>query len=76
MTSIELRKRINSQLKTLSADRLRVACDFIEYLNENEDNAATRELLRIKGFRASLRRAERQVAKGQTVPFAKVRRDV
>ena len=76
MTAVELRKQIAGQLKTLSVDRLRVTCDFIGYLNEDEDNAATRELLKIKGFRNSLRRAERQVAKGQTVPFAKVRRDV
>jgi hypothetical protein len=76
MTTIQLRKRIASQIKLLSEDRLRVACDFIEYLNQNEDNAATKELLKIKGLQASLRRAERQVAKGQTVPFAKVRRDV
>jgi hypothetical protein len=76
MTTTQLRKQIVSQLKSLSEDRLRAACHFIEYLNEDEDDAATSELLKIKGFRSSLRRAERQVAKGQTVPFAKVRRDV
>jgi len=53
-----------------------VACHFIEYLNEHEDNPATAELLKIKGFRSALRRAERQVAQGKTVPLVKVRRDV
>jgi hypothetical protein len=76
MTTADLRKQIVSQLKLLSEDRLLAARHFIEYLNEDEGDAATAELLRIKGFRSSLRRAERQVAKGQTVPFAKVRRDV
>jgi hypothetical protein len=76
MSPTQLRKRIAGQLKSLSEDRLRVACDFIEYLNEREDDPATLELLRIKGFRSALRRAERQAAQGKTVPFAKVRRDV
>jgi hypothetical protein len=35
---------------------------------------ATAELTTIKGFFASLRRAEKQVAQGKTVSFAKVRR--
>lgn len=76
MTTTQLRKQIVNQLKTLSEDRLRAAGHFIEYLNEHGDDSATAELLKIKGFRASLQRAERQVAKGQTVSFAKVRRDV
>jgi hypothetical protein len=73
---MQLQKRIIGQLKSLSADRLRVACDFIEYLNQREDNPATTELLKIKGFRSSLQRAERQVAQGKTTLLAKVRRDV
>jgi hypothetical protein len=76
MTVSQLRKRIATQLKTLSADRLRVASHYIEYLSEHEDNPATTELLKIKGFRSALRRAERQVAQGKTVPLEKVRRDV
>jgi hypothetical protein len=35
---------------------------------------ATTELLKIKGFRAALRRTEKQVAQGKTIPMAKVRR--
>lgn len=76
MTTTQLRKRIVSQLQALSEDRLRVACDFIDYLNEHEDNPATEELLKIKGFRSSLQRAERQVAQGKTTPLSKVLRDV
>ena len=37
---------------------------------------ATAELLRIKGFRAALRRSEKQAARGKAVPLAKVRRKV
>jgi hypothetical protein len=76
MTKSQMRKRISDQLRTLSDDRLQAAYHFIEYLNEHESNPATEELLSIKGFGSSLRRAERQAALGKTVPLAKVRRDV
>jgi hypothetical protein len=76
MSAVKLRKRIAGQLRSLSEESLQAACHFIEYLNEQEDNPATLELLRIKGFRSSLRRAERQLVEGKTTPFAKVRRDV
>jgi hypothetical protein len=76
MTIVQLRKYINQRLKTLSADRLRVACDFIEYLHEREDDPSTLELLSIKGFRSALTRAERQAVSGKTVPLSKARRNV
>jgi hypothetical protein len=76
MSATALRKRIANRLKSLSEDRLQAACHFIEYLNEHGDSPATEELLKIRGFRSSLRRAERQVAQGKTTPLAKVRRDV
>ncbi|MBU4273552.1 MAG: hypothetical protein KKE86_13990 [Planctomycetes bacterium] len=76
MTTSQLRKQIADQLKTLSDDRLLAACHFVEYLNESGDNAATAELLKIKGFQSSLRRAEKQAAQGRTVPLSKARRDV
>lgn len=76
MTAVELRKCINHRLKSLSADRLRAAYHFIEYLQEHEEDPATLELLSIKGFRLSLKKAERQAASGKTVPLSKARRDV
>jgi hypothetical protein len=63
-------------MKALSADRLRVADDFLAYLQDRENNAATAELLSIPGFKESFRRGMREAAAGKTVPFAKVRRDV
>ncbi|MEN6450222.1 MAG: hypothetical protein ABFC96_07010 [Thermoguttaceae bacterium] len=76
MTTAEIRKRIAGQLKSLSGDRLQAAYHFIRYLNENEDDPATAELLKMRGFTSALRRAEKQAAAGKTVPFSKVRRDV
>jgi hypothetical protein len=76
MTTVQLRKQITQKLKTLSADRLRAAYHFIEYLKEYEEDPETLELLSIKGFRSSLIRAERQAALGRTVPLSKARRNV
>ncbi len=76
MSTGQLRKQITEQLKSLSEDRLRAAHHFIAYLYEHEDNPATAELLKIEGFRSSLRRAEQQAASGKTILFSKVRRNV
>lgn len=76
MTAAQLRRRISRRMKALSADRLRVADDFLAYLQDRENNAATAELLSIPGFKESFRRGMREAAAGKTVPFAKVRRDV
>ena len=75
MTATQLRRRIARRLRGLSEDRLRAADDFVAYLQDREDNAATRELLAIPGSRALLREAEQEVASGRNVRFAKVRRD-
>lgn len=76
MTLAQLRIKISKRLKNLSKDKLTVADDFLAYLEEREDNAATRELLSIPGFKAALKRAEHQAVTGKTVKWTKVRRDV
>jgi hypothetical protein len=76
MTAIQLRKRIQRRVKALSVERLRTADDFLAYLEEREDNAATRELLAIPGLLARVRKAQREAVAGKLVPFEKVRRDV
>lgn len=76
MTAAQLRRRIAQRLNRLSPKSLRKTDDFAAQLEQQESEAATRELLAIPGFRQSLRRAERQVAAGKTVPFAEVRRDL
>ena len=76
MGTQQLREDISEQLKSLSEHRLEAAYHFIAYLNEYEENAATAELLNIKGFHSLLERAERDADEGNTVPLTEVRRDV
>ena len=68
----EARKR----LERLSPDRLRVASDFLAYLEEREQSEATEELLKIPGFEDAFHRAVQQVEEGQIVRFEDIQRDV
>ena len=64
------------RLRILSPERLRVADDFLAYLQEREENEATAELLNIPGFEAAFRRAVEQADGGEIVRFEDIRRDV
>ena len=64
------------RLRTLSPERLRVANDFLAYLQDREESYATAELLSIPGFEVAFRRAAEQADAGDTVRFTDIRRDV
>jgi lipase chaperone LimK len=64
------------RLRRLSLERLRVADDFLAYLEEKEADASTRELLSLAGFEDHYREALRQSESGETVRFEDIRRDV
>jgi len=76
MTTTQLRRQVAQRIRRLSSERLKVADEFLAFLQDREVNAATAELLSIPGFKASFRRGMKQAAAGRMVPFAKVRRDV
>lgn len=63
------------RLRRLSLDRLRVADDFLAYLEEKEADSATQELLSLAGFEEQYREALRQVEDGETVRFEDIKRD-
>ncbi len=64
------------RLRGLSPERLRVASDFLAYLQEREENEATAELLNIPGFEEAFQRAAEQAESGDVVRFEDIRRDV
>ena len=64
------------RLRSLSPERLRVANDFLAYLQEREENQATAELLSIPGFEAAFQHAIEQAESGDVVRFEDIRRDV
>jgi hypothetical protein len=63
------------RLRALSPERLRVAVDFLTYLEERESSEATEELLHISGFEEASREATEQAAKGEIVRFEDICRD-
>ena len=70
----ELRRQAKRRIENLSTEKLRVADDFLAYLEERESGAATDELLSIPGFAESLEQAEKEIAAGQLTPAGKLRR--
>ena len=76
MTTTTLRSEASKRLRNLSPERLRVANDFLAYLQEREESEATRELMGILGFEEAFNRAVTQVKRGKVVRFDKVRRNV
>ena len=71
-----LLERAEGLLRQLSPDRLRVANDFLSYLEEREENEATQELLELSGFEELLQRAVKQAESGEVVRYKDIRRDV
>ncbi len=77
MTTKTLKLRIKRKIENLPKEKLLVADDFISYLFErDEDNEATKELLKIPGFERDLKKAEESLKKGEGVNWRKIRRDV
>ncbi|MFB2893657.1 hypothetical protein ACE1CI_12165 [Aerosakkonemataceae cyanobacterium BLCC-F50] len=73
---ITLLKEAERRLHQLSPDRLRVAVDFLAYLQEREENEATEELLSIPGFTEAFREAVEEAEVGEVVSFDRIRRHV
>jgi hypothetical protein len=74
MTTTDMRRRLKQRVDRLSEARLRVADDFLAYLEERESEEATAELLAIPGFVDALQQAEAQVAQGQVTSVRDLRR--
>ena len=76
MTNAELRQVAKETLESLPPQQLKVAAEFLRYLDERASVEATEELLRIPGLLEDLEEAERDIAEGRTVNCRDLRRDV
>lgn len=74
--TLALLQTAEARLQRLSLERLRVANDFLAYLEERESDEATQELLNIAGFEQAFQNAVKQVRAGDLVSFESIRRDV
>jgi hypothetical protein len=69
-------QKIEAILKRLSPERLRVAADFLAYLDERESNYATEELLSIPNFKEDYDEAMQEIKRGDVIPLISIRRHV
>jgi hypothetical protein len=76
MTTAELRKKAKERLDGLPPDKVRVAAEFLDYLDTAASRDATEELSKIPGLLQDVEEASEQIQKGQFEDWRKVRNDV
>ena len=74
MTTAELLQVAKDTLEGLPPEQLKVAAEFLRYLDERASDEATEELLKIPGLLEDLAEAERDIAEGKMVSWREVRR--
>jgi hypothetical protein len=76
MTIAELRKQAKERLDCLPPDKVRVAAEFLDYLETAASRDATAELLKIPGLLRDVKEARKHVKCGRFKDWRKVRDDV
>jgi len=76
MTTAQLRKQAKERLDALPPDKIRVAVEFLNYLDSAASRDATAELLKMPGLLDDVKEAAGDVKKGRFTDWRKVRKDV
>ena len=76
MTTAQLRKHAKERLDCLPPDKVRVAAEFLDYLDTAASRDATAELLKIPGLLQDVKDASKHIKSGQVKDWRKVRKDV
>jgi hypothetical protein len=76
MTTKQLREVAKETLEGLPPEQLKVAAEFLRYLDERASDEATEELLKIPGLLEDLEEAERDFREGKSANWRELRRDV
>ena len=76
MTTAELRKRAKERLDLLPPDKVRVAAEFLDYLDAAASREATAELLKIPGMLQDVTEAHSHIKSGRFKEWRKARKDV
>ncbi|MCY3021703.1 MAG: hypothetical protein NTW87_22045 [Planctomycetota bacterium] len=76
MTTAQLRNEARRRLDSLPADKVKVAAEFLAFLDDRASDEATAELLAIPGLLEDLAQAKRDQTAGKGVEWRKVRSDV
>jgi hypothetical protein len=76
MTTAELLAFAKQTLDQLPPEQLKVAAEFLRYLDQHASEEATAELLKIPGLLEDIKEAEKEFAEGKGIPWREVRQDV
>jgi len=76
MTTAQLRKYAKEQLDFLPPDKIKVAAEFLNYLETAASRDATAELLKMPGLLRDVEEAAGHVKHGRIKDWRKVRKDV
>lgn len=76
MTAPQLRRVAEKRLRALPPSKLKVAAEFLAFLELGAGDEATAELLGIPGILADITKARREIAEGKGREWRKVRGDV
>lgn len=76
MTTTSLKSSITKRIRNFPKEKLLVLDDFISYLGDRNDNAATKQLLNIPGLLNEVHSAKREFAERKGTDWRKVRRAV
>jgi hypothetical protein len=76
MSTLELRRAAHETLENLPPGKMKVAAEFLAYLENYASNEATAELLKIPNILRDLKEARKEYAAGKGVNWRGVRKDV
>lgn len=76
MSTSQLKKQAKHVIDGLSDAQLRVATEFLAFVQTRELDPATLELLSVPGFKGSFERGVREVKAGKTRPWREVKAKV
>jgi hypothetical protein len=74
MTTAQLRERAKERLDSLPSAKVRVASEFLDYLETAASRDATAELLKVPGLLQDVKNASKLIKNGQTKEWRKVRK--
>ncbi|MBU4273418.1 MAG: hypothetical protein KKA28_16285 [Planctomycetes bacterium] len=76
MTTTQLRKQAKERLDSLPASKVRVAAEFLDYLDTAASRDATAELLKMPGMLQDAIQSSGQIKAKRCKDWRKVRKDV
>jgi len=74
MTTAQLLELAKQTLEHLPPEQLKVATEFLRFLDDRASDEATEELLKIPGLLEDVEQAEREFDEGKGTPVEKLRR--